>query len=172
MSTKWFQDIFIAMSQVSYAPGGLASPNDGKWNPAQQTDHQFQSGLESLLTTYTSRLTSREDELFRGTTLATVKITILQIQEQQGKGKKMLGLTRIVTFLEVMEDWEKLVATFADASGLVGFIWGPVEALLQVSISHLGHGWMQSCIRRTGLCQHIFDGKLMKVMVVDGKLGP
>ena len=99
----------------------------------RQSDERFRADIEKFLTRYRSRLTKEEDRQFQGTPLVDVKTTILQIQDQQGKAKKMMNLNRINRFLEAMKEWGKVVSIFADSSILVAFVWGPTKALLEVS---------------------------------------
>jgi hypothetical protein len=121
------------MSRLLSEAGPSALATDCKPGYLQHIDTQFSASLESSLNSYRSRLTKKEDDEFRSTTLGAVKAEILQIQEQRGKEKKMMNFTRIETFLNAMDEWERVVAGFADTTCFAGFIWGPVKALLQVS---------------------------------------
>jgi hypothetical protein len=106
----------------------------------RQTDKLFQSKIEDVLRRRKSRLTKREDENFSQTTLIQVKQTILRIQDQQGREKKLLNLTRIEKFLDAMSQWSQVTSTFADITCLAGYIWGPVRALLEVIPSRCVRG--------------------------------
>ncbi|KIW70328.1 hypothetical protein, variant [Phialophora macrospora] len=100
-------------------------------NPTQPTDRFFQDTLSGYLAKYKSRLTKDEEKEFENTKLIDVKRQILQIQDQQGKEKKMINLTRMDRFLNALDEWGIVVSSFADSSVFVAFIWGLVKALLQ-----------------------------------------
>jgi hypothetical protein len=101
--------------------------------PTQLTDRFFQDTLSGYLAKYKSRLTKDEEKELGNTKLIDVQRQILQIQDQQGKEKNIINLTRIDRFLKAMDEWEAVVSIFADSSVFVAFIWGLVKALLQVS---------------------------------------
>ena len=41
----------------------------------------------------------------------------------------MMNMTRLNTFLNTMDDWSKVIETFADSSRFAGFIWGPRQSV-------------------------------------------
>ena len=113
------------------------SSENGKTMEHRQSDDSFKSSLDRALRTSKSRLTKEEEQQFLNVTLGHVKAQILKIQEQQGREKKLMNLTRMDAFLNVMGEWEQIVADFADPVYFSAFIWGSVQALLEVCIFHL-----------------------------------
>jgi hypothetical protein len=90
------------------------------------------TGFQSALAKFSSRLTREEAENFRFTTLNDVNQVIVNIQEEQARRKGMRNLTRVLRFVEAMDQFGKVVEVFLNSSSLLPFIWGPIKFLLQV----------------------------------------
>jgi hypothetical protein len=91
------------------------------------------NGFERVLAKFSSRLTRDEVENFRFSTLEEVHQAIIDIQDQQARRKGMRNLTRVLSFVEAMDQFGKVVEVFLNSSSLLPFIWGPIKFLLQVS---------------------------------------
>jgi hypothetical protein len=101
-------------------PAGIPSPN-----PAP-------TGFQRVLAKFSTRLTPEEVQDFQFTTLNDVHQVIVNIQEQQARGRGMRNLTRVLRFVEAMDEFGKVVEVFLNTSSLLAFIWGPIKLLLQV----------------------------------------
>ncbi|EXJ62014.1 hypothetical protein A1O7_02446 [Cladophialophora yegresii CBS 114405] len=99
----------------------------------QHPDQAFQDSLSRYLAKYKSRLTRDEEKELENTKLSDVKRQILQIQDQQGKERKAINLTRMDKFIKAMDEWENVVSIFADSTVFVAFVWGLVKALLRAA---------------------------------------
>lgn len=91
-------------------------------------DEAFQRALAN----FTARLTKEELENFKLSSLSDVQIAVQKIQDEQGRRKSMMNLTRIQGFLEGMDQYGKVIEVFLNASSLLCFIWGPMKFILQV----------------------------------------
>jgi len=52
-----------------------------------------------------------------------LKHAILQLQEEQKSKKRMQNLNRLTAFIEAMDQFDKVVHVFLNASNYLGFIW-------------------------------------------------
>jgi hypothetical protein len=91
------------------------------------------TGFQRVLAKFSSRLTREEEEDFRFTTLDDVHQAIVDIQARQASRKSMRNLTRVLAFVEAMDQFGKVAEVFLNASNLLAFVWGPLKFLLQVS---------------------------------------
>ncbi|OJJ43210.1 hypothetical protein ASPZODRAFT_103600 [Penicilliopsis zonata CBS 506.65] len=89
----------------------------------------FQEALQK----FKARLKADEEKKFKFTTLDDVRRTVQQIQQQQERTKTMQNMTRIMGFLEAVDQLGKVVDVFLNASSFIAFVWGPVKFLLLVS---------------------------------------
>lgn len=87
-----------------------------------------------MLSNFRARLTKTELDNFNFCNLKDVQQTIVNIQEQQEKRKEMMNFSRILGFLEAMEQFGKVIEVFLNSSEILCFIWGPLKFLLQVRI--------------------------------------
>jgi hypothetical protein len=101
-------------------PAGIPSPNPTP------------TGFQRVLAKFSTRLTPEEARDFQFTTLNDVHQVIVNIQEQQARRRGMRNLTRVLRFVEAMDQFGKVVEVFLNASSLLAFIWGPIKFLLQV----------------------------------------
>jgi hypothetical protein len=69
---------------------------------------------------------------FRAASLDDLKITLLSIQAEQRARKQMMHMGRIRSFLEVMEQFGKVIEVFLNVNNFLAFVWGPIKALLLV----------------------------------------
>ena len=90
------------------------------------------TAFEKALERFSSRLTREEVESFRFTTIGEVNQVIIDIQAQQAHGRRMRNLTRVLGFVEAMDQFGKVVEVFLNSSIVLPFIWGPIKFLLQV----------------------------------------
>jgi len=89
--------------------------------------------FETTLATFKTRLTAEERDEFQFTTLDDVRSVIARIQADQGSQKSMLNLNRLQSFLEAMDQFSNVIEVFLNTSQFVGFVWGPMKLLLQVT---------------------------------------
>lgn len=92
------------------------------------------NGFERALKDFKSRLKESEKAKFKATTLDDLKVTILAIQSEQRSRKKMMHMGRIMSFLEAMEQFGKVIEIFLNVADMLAFIWGPVKLLLLVCL--------------------------------------
>lgn len=80
-------------------------------------------GFQRALARFKSHLSPAEEESFGVTSLEDVQKEIVQIQKTQGDQRQMRNFTRIKAFVEVMEQYGKVVEVFLNASSILAFIW-------------------------------------------------
>ena len=90
------------------------------------------TGFQRVLARFSSRLTREEEAEFRFTTLDEVHQAIVNIQARQASRKGMRNLTRVLAFVEAMDQFGKVVEVFLNVSNILAFVWGPLKFLLQV----------------------------------------
>ena len=91
-------------------------------------DDNFQRVLDK----FSSRLTKKELEDFQFSSLKDVQVAVTAIQDEQGRRKSMMNLTRVQRFLEAMDQYGKVIEVFLNASSILCFVWGPMKFCLQV----------------------------------------
>lgn len=82
-------------------------------------NNQFQKALERFILT----LSKDEVEDFRFAKLEDVHKVIGDLQEEQGKRKTMMNMTRIASFLEAMDQFGKVIEVFLNSTKFLAFIW-------------------------------------------------
>ena len=97
----------------------------------------FEKALGDFRDSFRDRLTVDQQLSFCSLSLYGLKQSVAQIQRTQSTEKKLKNLKRLKCFLEAMQSFEKVIDAFLNASEYVGFIWGPVKLLLQVSANHV-----------------------------------
>ena len=75
-------------------------------------------------------LSDREREEFGFTTRDDLRDAITTIQEKQASEKKMRNLTRLKRFLEVMDEYGKVIEVFLNASQFIAFVWVSLGSIL------------------------------------------
>jgi hypothetical protein len=90
------------------------------------------SGFQKVLSNFRSRLTKSELEEFNFCTLDDVKQTIVNIQAFQEQQREEMHFSRVLGFLEAMDQFGKVVEVFLNSSEILCFVWGPLKFLLQV----------------------------------------
>ncbi|KAI1647683.1 uncharacterized protein F4817DRAFT_336508 [Daldinia loculata] len=98
-----------------------------------------QAGFNKALTSFKNRLTPSEAAQFQVVTLDDLKVTILAIQADQRARKQMMHMDRILSFLEAMDQFGKVIETFLNVSEMLAFIWGPIKFLLLTATT-----WLES----------------------------
>lgn len=101
--------------------------------PPQASPDPFCTALNELLVKFKNRLTNRELQRFKGTTLKDVEATLEDIQKRQDTQRELRNLTRIRGFLDAMDQFGKVIEVFTNSSNMVAFVWGPLKFLLQMS---------------------------------------
>ncbi|TVY78217.1 C2H2 finger domain transcription factor crzA [Lachnellula suecica] len=98
-----------------------------------------QSAFDDVLSKFKSRLSKKELDDFKFSSLDDVRVSVVAIQEEQGRRRTMMNLTRIQAFLEAMDQYGKVIEVFLNASSVLCFVWGPMKFCLQVA-----SGWAES----------------------------
>ena len=91
-----------------------------------------EDSFKKAYTNFSSRLTKKEIQDFEFSSINDVRVAVMAIQEEQGRRKKMMNLPRIQKFLEVMDEYGKVIEVFLNASSILCFVWGPMKFCLQV----------------------------------------
>ncbi|KAK3619537.1 hypothetical protein LTR56_023972 [Elasticomyces elasticus] len=91
--------------------------------------------FEQILRDFRDSLTTEEDTDFAATTLDELKLIVTAIQEKQRRKHNMQNMTRLMGFLEAMENYGKTLDVFVNVHNFVAFIWGPMKFLLLVASS-------------------------------------
>jgi len=79
-------------------------------------------------------LKETESEQFQFVDLANLKSTIKEIQDEQASKNKMRNLTRLKAFLEGMEQYQKLIEMFVNASQYLAFVWVGFRVLWRLEL--------------------------------------
>lgn len=86
------------------------------------TTSQTQSALfQKALDDFKSDLSQAEQDEITYTTLPALKKCILSIQNKHAKNNK--NLTRLLRFLELMEQYSKVIEVFLNTSAILCFVW-------------------------------------------------
>jgi len=104
--------------------------------------------FEHVLEEFKKTLKQDEVDDFSFATLDDLKQLVCNIQRDQAASRRMKNLNRLAFFLEAMEQYDKIIQIFLNASNFVAFIWvgrcsphdchlltsakGPIKFLLQV----------------------------------------
>ncbi|KAJ3548577.1 hypothetical protein NM208_g941 [Fusarium decemcellulare] len=112
---------------MSASQSGTTPPTQ----PAVPPSNAFQRALKD----FESRLKPSEISKFKATALDDLKVTILAIQSEQRSRKQMMHMGRIMSFLEAMEQFGKVIEVFLNVADMLAFIWGPVKLLLLTAAS-------------------------------------
>jgi len=100
------------------------------------TESSLPDGFRQAVESFCLRLSKREFEDFKFTTLNDLRKVVNAIQEEQGKRREMMNLTRIQAFLEAMDQYGNVIEVFLNASSILCFVWGPMKFVLQASSSN------------------------------------
>lgn len=76
-----------------------------------------------VLSEFKRELSQDEVHDFSFTSSTDLKNAILQLQEEQKSKKRMQNLCRLSAFLEAMDQFDRVVHVFLNASNFIGFIW-------------------------------------------------
>ncbi|OJD34180.1 zinc finger protein [Diplodia corticola] len=94
------------------------------------------SPFDQALARFKGQLSDKEIVDFQLTSAEDLKRAILQLQKTQAGEKRMQNLHRLTAFVEAMDQFDKVVQVFLNASDYLGFIWGPAKFMLLVAGSH------------------------------------
>ena len=83
------------------------------------TSSQFNQALEE----FKAELSQHEIDDFGFATAEDLKKSILQLQERQKSEKRMRNLHRLTAFVEAMEQFDKVVQVFLNATDYLAFVW-------------------------------------------------
>lgn len=92
--------------------------------------------FDQVLSEFKAELSQHEVDDFSYTTAADLKEAIHQLQEEQASKKRMQNLRRLNAFVEAMDQYDKVIQVFLNATQYLGFIWGPAKFMLLVASSH------------------------------------
>lgn len=68
-------------------------------------------------------LKGSESDQFQFTDLADLKASMARIQNEQASKNMMRNMTKLKLFLEGMEQYEKLIEVFLNATQYLAFVW-------------------------------------------------
>ncbi|WKT50544.1 Zinc finger C2H2-type [Fusarium oxysporum f. sp. vasinfectum] len=97
--------------------------------------------LERSLGQFRRELTHDQNAEISGANRKAIEHVIQEIQAKLGRKQELCRLTRIEKFLDAMEQIEKLVTIFLNASDFVAFVWGPIKLALMAATT-----W-KDCVR-------------------------
>ncbi|OAP56381.1 hypothetical protein AYL99_09560 [Fonsecaea erecta] len=89
--------------------------------------------FEDELRKFKNRLDGKQLRGFECTSLKNVEDALEDIQKRQEAQRELRNLTRIRRFLEAIEQFGRVIEVFTNSSQYVGYLWGPLKFLLQVS---------------------------------------
>ena len=101
-------------------------------SPAMATSPLIVPTFQTVVSNFRSRLTKAELDDFKFCSLKDVQQTIVDIQARQDKRRETMNLSRILGFLEAMNQFGKVVEVFLNTSDILAFVWGPVKFILLV----------------------------------------
>jgi len=67
--------------------------------------------------------TAAERAEFQFVTIDDLRKAIDTIQEEQVKGRRLQNLTRIKPFLDLMEEYGKVIEVFLNTNNILAFVW-------------------------------------------------
>ena len=79
--------------------------------------------FERTLAAFKSNLKRRDQDKFKFTTLTEMHDAVADLQSKQHSSRRQQNLGRLKPFLEAVEQWGKVVDTFANSSEFVAFVW-------------------------------------------------
>jgi hypothetical protein len=91
------------------------------------------AGFQRAFDKTSKTFTPAELDTFKSSSLESVHLMLLEIQEAHAKGKTKMNLRRANAFLDAMDQYGKVTEVFLNSSQIMGFVWGPMKFLLQVS---------------------------------------
>ncbi|KAF2492844.1 ankyrin [Lophium mytilinum] len=89
-----------------------------------------------VLSDFKHELSQDEVDDFKFINSDDLKKAVHRLQEQQKSEKRMQNLRRLSSFLEAMDQFDKVVSVFLNATDYLGFIWGPAKFMLLVAGSY------------------------------------
>lgn len=95
--------------------------------------------FQAAVSNFRSRLSKAELDDFKFCSLKDVQQAIIDIQAQQDKRRETRNLSRILGFLEAMNQFGTVVEVFLNTSEILAFVWGPLKFLLLVA-----NNWAES----------------------------
>ena len=90
-------------------------------------------GFRDALDKFKAPLSSQDRDRFQYTTLEDLQREVLKIQAKQAAKFESMNLRRVQAFLEAFGQFGEVIEVFLNSSEFVGFVWGPMKFLLQVS---------------------------------------
>jgi hypothetical protein len=81
------------------------------------------TGFQRAVNKFTKILTVKQKQEFAVCSLEDVRQAILTIQEKRGSQKNMRNMARIQAFLEVMEQYGKVVEVLLNSTPFLGYVW-------------------------------------------------
>ncbi|KAF4980975.1 hypothetical protein FZEAL_3132 [Fusarium zealandicum] len=89
--------------------------------------------FQRALKRFTASLDPNLRQDFSKCSLRDLHSTIRDIQLKQGKDGNLRHMQRLQSFLEVMDQFSKVIEVFLNVNELVCFIWGPIKFLLTIT---------------------------------------
>ncbi|CAI7574998.1 unnamed protein product [Penicillium glandicola] len=72
---------------------------------------------------------------FEMTSLADLKRSIAKIERKQATERRMQNMRRLSNFVDIMDNYGKVIEVFLNVTDVLAFVWGPMKFLLQVASS-------------------------------------
>jgi hypothetical protein len=118
-------------------------------SPTMATPSSIVPTFQTIVSNFRSRLSKAELDDFKFCSLKDVQQAIIDIQAQQDKRREMRNLSRILGFLEAMNQFGAVVEVFLNTSEILAFVWGPLKFLLLVRFSVLPYS--STCLDKNHL---------------------
>ncbi|KAF8459959.1 hypothetical protein BDZ91DRAFT_766642 [Kalaharituber pfeilii] len=98
----------------------------------------FDSRLfRDTLSNFQNSLSPVQGQGFANTALEALQRCIGDIQTEQVIMRNMRNINRIRPFIDVMQQYGKIIEVFLNVTNFLAFIWGPMKFLLQVTSKYL-----------------------------------
>lgn len=89
----------------------------------QVASNTHSASFERALTEFKQSLKKKDLDVFKNTTLSSLKQCIGDLQKKQHASRRLQNLNRLKPFVEAMEQYGKVVAIFANTNEIVAYIW-------------------------------------------------
>lgn len=120
----------VALASALEKPLALRRPCAGMTAMATPTPTSFptvSSPFDQALRRFKAELSDNDISTFSLTTAEDLKKEILKLQEKQASEKRIQNLNRLTAFVEAMDQFDKVIQVFLNASDYLGFVWVSFE---------------------------------------------
>jgi hypothetical protein len=81
------------------------------------------SAFQEALDEFRKTLTPKDRVQMQSTTLESLQRCVLDIQQEQIKGRTCGNINRLKPFLDAMSQYEKVIEVYLNASEILCFVW-------------------------------------------------